>query len=81
MKNLKGRPLKANKQANRGLREFVDLDRTIPKRNYRKELSKISDRFVPALKSYSELECLLQFLEGDLSLREGVLEVKKITNA
>ena len=79
LKNLKGKNLKVNKQANRSLTQFVDVAKAINKGIYRKEIGKLSDRFVPELNNYEDLQALLQFLEGDLSLREGAIELKKFT--
>ena len=59
LKSLKGKNLKVKKQANRSLTEFVDVKKAITKKFFRKELEKLSDRFVPNLKSYEELEALL----------------------
>jgi hypothetical protein len=35
---------------------------------------------VPLLKSYGDLEKLLQFLEGDLNITDGRIEMTKIIN-
>jgi hypothetical protein len=43
-------------------------------------LAKLSDRFVPLLKNYGDLDKLLQFLEGDLNINNGQIELTKIVN-
>jgi len=55
LKKLKGRTIKVNKQTNRSLVNYVDVAKGISKGKYRKELAKLSDRFVPALQSYEDL--------------------------
>lgn len=55
LKNLQGKPIEMNKNAHRGLLESVDSGKEIHKRQYRAELSKLSDRFVPLLKNYGDL--------------------------
>ena len=50
------------------------------KRKYRVDLAKLSDRFVPMLKNYGDLDKLLQFLEGDLNINDGQIELTKIVN-
>ena len=55
LKNLKGRNLKVNRQNNRSLAQFVDVAKSINKGIFRKELAKLSDRYVPTLKNYEEL--------------------------
>lgn len=52
LKSLKGRNLKTNKQANRSLGECGEKEKSVRKGEYRKELGKLSDRFVPFLHSY-----------------------------
>lgn len=54
LKNLQGRPIELNKNAHRGLQN-AELTKEIEKRQYRKELSKLSDRFVPIVKTYGDL--------------------------
>lgn len=43
-------------------------------------MAKLSDRFVPLLKNYGDLDKLLQFLEGDLNINNGQIELTKIVN-
>lgn len=75
MKNLKGRNIRANRQTNRSVELSVDLAKGLQKREYRKEMAKLTDRFVPVIKSFEEFEGLLGLLEGDLTLEEhgGIL--------
>lgn len=54
LKNLQGRPIELNKNAHRGLSN-TELNKEIEKRVYRKELAKLSDRFVPVVKTYGDL--------------------------
>jgi hypothetical protein len=55
LKNLQNKHIGMAKNAHRSLSEKVDLSKEIEKRPYRKELSKLSDRFVPLIKTYGEL--------------------------
>jgi|JI10StandDraft_1071094.scaffolds.fasta_scaffold346290_3 hypothetical protein len=52
MKNLKGRNVRVNKQVNRSVGLAFDLTKGLHKEIYRKELGKLTDRFVPTLKTY-----------------------------
>ena len=70
-----------NKNVNhRSLSLNVALEKEVEKRKYRVDLAKLSDRFVPMLKNYGDLDKLLQFLEGDLSINNGQIELTKIVN-
>lgn len=68
MKNLKGRNIRGLRQNNRSAEGSVDLTKGLQKGIYRKELTKLTDRFVPVINNYQELEGLLGLLEGDLNL-------------
>lgn len=80
LKNLQGKPIEMVKNAHRSLSEKVELIKEIEKRKYRADLAKLSDRFVPFLKNYGDLEKLLQFLEGDLNINEDKIEMTKIVD-
>jgi len=62
LKNLQSKPIQPNKQANRSLSESIDISKSITKGTYLKQLGKLSDRYVPILKNYGDLESFLQFL-------------------
>ena len=73
LKNLKSKPIQPNKQANRSLSESIDVSTAIQKAAYVQTLAKLSDRYVPVLKNYGDLESFLQFLEGDLNIKNGLI--------
>jgi hypothetical protein len=81
LKNLQNKMPNFVKGANRSLAETIDIRSPIEKIKYREQAAKLSDRLVPYLKSYGEVEALLQVLEGDLSLKEGRIEITKMINS
>ena len=81
LKNLQGKHLQMNKLANRCLAEQGDITSPIKKAPYAKALGKLTDRMVPFLKTYEDLEALLQFMEGELRIEKGMVEFTKIMNS
>lgn len=73
LKNLQGKHLQMNKHANRSLAESGDITKPIKKGLYAKALGKLTDRLVPFLKTYEDLEALLQFMEGELRMDKGII--------
>ena len=78
LKTLRGRNLPLAKNTNRSLAESVDISLGVKKGLYRKELGRLSDRLVPCIHNYGQLEALLQMMEGDLRLEDGVVLLSKM---
>ena len=55
LKNLQGKNIQLNKHVNRSLADSVDIAKAVSKGTYRKELGKVTDRFVPVLENYEAL--------------------------
>jgi hypothetical protein len=80
LKNLQGRGLNPIKNAHRSLSETTDCSAPIEKAKYFPVQAKLSDRWVPHLKNYGELEAILQVLGGDLNLKNGRVELTRIVS-
>ena len=52
LKHLQGKNIELNKNVGRKLADNGEALKDVLKRAYRKELAKLSDRFVPSLKNY-----------------------------
>ncbi len=77
-KNLLQKQTKAgrrNLNQNKRRIEGADPDEKITKQKYAKEISRLTDRFVPILLNFKDLECLLSELPAELKVEKGVVKL------